>query len=142
MQHVQVLYQRIYESGVFLELGHSDKYFNYSTRKKGPAGRSFGYLLLEKLKNCILNKYRSSCQEVFCKKGVQRNVAKFTGKHLCESLFNKVAGTRPVTLLKKRLWHWQFLGICESCKNTIFYRTSPVATSVYEKFNPQIGNFP
>ena len=32
--------------------------------------------------------------------------AKFTGKHLCQSLFfNKVAGLRPATLFKKRLWH-------------------------------------
>ena len=36
-------------------LGHSDKHFIYCTRKKGPAGRNFGFLLLEKLKNCILN---------------------------------------------------------------------------------------
>ena len=35
--------------------GHSDKHFIYCTRKKGPAGRNFGFLLLEKLKNCILN---------------------------------------------------------------------------------------
>ena len=34
---------------------------------------------------------------------------KFTGKHLCQSLFlNKVAGVRPATLLKKRLWHRYF----------------------------------
>ena len=40
------------------------------------------------------------------KKGVIRNFAKFTGKHLCQSLlFNKVAGLRPTILLKKRLWH-------------------------------------
>ena len=31
--------------------------------------------------------------EVFCKNGVLRNLAKFIGKHLCQSLyFNKVAG--------------------------------------------------
>ena len=49
---------------------------------------------------------RSSRQEVFCKKGVLRNFTKFTGKHLCQSLFfNKVAGLGPATLLKKRLWH-------------------------------------
>ena len=37
------------------------------------------------------------------KKGVARNFTKFTGKHLCASLFfNKVAGLRPATLLKKR----------------------------------------
>ena len=41
--------------------------------------------------------------EVFCKKGVLRNFAKFTGKHLCQSLFfNKVAGLRylPVNFVK------------------------------------------
>ena len=37
--------------------------------------------------------YRSSRPEVFCKKGVLRNYAKFKGKHLWQSLFfNKVAG--------------------------------------------------
>ena len=42
---------------------------------------------------------------VFCKKGVLKNFAKFTGKHLCQSLFfNKVSGLRPETLLKERLW--------------------------------------
>ena len=30
---------------------------------------------------------RSSRPEVFCKKGILRNFAKFTGKHLCQSLF-------------------------------------------------------
>ena len=37
---------------------------------------------------------------------VLRNFTKFTGKHLCQSLFfNKVASLRPATLFKKRLWH-------------------------------------
>ena len=44
--------------------------------------------------------------EVFYKKSVLRNFAKFTGKNLRQNLFlNKVAGLRPATLLKKRLWH-------------------------------------
>ena len=44
------------------------------------------------------------------KKGVLRNFAKFAGKHLRQSLFfNKVAGLRPPTSLKKRLWHRYFL---------------------------------
>ena len=52
---------------------------------------------------------RSSRPKVFCKKGVLRNFTKFTGKHLYQSLFlNKVAGLRPATLLKKRLWHRYF----------------------------------
>ena len=54
-------------------------------------------------------KYRSSRPEVFCKKGVIRNFAKFPGKHLCQRLFfNKVAGLWPVTLLSKKLWHGCF----------------------------------
>ena len=47
---------------------------------------------------------RSSRAEVFYKKNVLKNFPKFTGKHLCQSLFfDKVAG--PATLLKKKLWH-------------------------------------
>ena len=50
--------------------------------------------------------FRNSRPEMFCKKGVLRNFAKFIGKHLCQSLFfNKVADFRPATLLKNRLWH-------------------------------------
>ena len=40
---------------------------------------------------------RSSHQRCSVRKGVLRNFANFTGKHLCQSLFfNKVAGNRPV----------------------------------------------
>ena len=46
-------------------------------------------------KNFICSIFRSSRPEVFCKKGVLRNFTKFTGKHLCQSLFfNKVADVR------------------------------------------------
>ena len=39
--------------------------------------------------------YRSSHRRCSVKKGVFKNFAKFTGKHLCQSLFfNKVAGLR------------------------------------------------
>ena len=35
-------------------------------------------------------------EAVVCKKGVFKNFAKFTGKHLCEGLFfNKIEGLRP-----------------------------------------------
>ena len=50
------------------------------------------------------------CPEVFCKKGVLKIFLKLTGKHLCQSLFfNKVAGLRPETLLKKELLQRCFL---------------------------------
>ena len=39
-----------------------------------------------------------------------KSFTKFTEKHLCQSVFlNKVAGLRPLTFLKKRLWHRYFL---------------------------------
>ena len=61
----------------------------------------------------MLQKYRSCRLEVFCRKGVFRNFEKFTGKHLCQSLlFNKVAGLRTVTLLKKRFWYRCFSVNC------------------------------
>ena len=77
-------------------------------------------MIFETNKYIYRNGYRSSRPEVFCKKGVLRNFAKFTEKHLCQSLFfNKVAGLRPATLLKKRLWHR-----CFSVNFAKFLRTS------------------
>ena len=54
----------------------------------------------------LRNHCKSSRPEVFCKKGVLRNLAKFTEKHLCQSLF--FSCSRTVTLLKKRPWHRRF----------------------------------
>ena len=49
-------------------------------------------------------------QRCSMKKGVLRNFTKFTGEHLCVSLFfNKIADLRPATLLKKKLSHTCFL---------------------------------
>ena len=66
--------------------------------------------------------------EVFCKKGVLRNLAKFTGKHLCQSLFfNKVAGNFLKNETLAQLFSCEFSKIFE---NIFFsYRTPPVATS-------------
>ena len=57
--------------------------------------------------------------EVFYKKGVYKNLSKFTGKYLCQGFFfKKVAGLRPGTLLKKRLWGRCFPANFENFKNT------------------------
>ena len=67
---------------------------------------AFKYYLWMLLFEYYWNNNRSSRPEVFCEKVVPRNFPKFTGKHVCQSLFfNKVVGLRPGTLLKKRLWH-------------------------------------
>ena len=63
--------------------------------------------------------------EVFCKKNVLRNFAKFPGKHLCQNLFlNKVTGLRAATFLKKRLWHRCFPRNVAKFLRTHFYRTT------------------
>ena len=64
-------------------------------------------------------KYRSSRPEVFCKKGVLRNFAKFTRKHLCQSLFFKKEALAQVFSYK----------FCEIPKNTFLHRTPLVAAS-------------
>ena len=56
------------------------------------------FLLNCKIINTIFS-LRGSRLEVFCKKGVFRKFAKFLGKHLCQSLFNKVAAL-PVNFVK------------------------------------------
>ena len=49
---------------------------------------------------------RRSHQRCSFRKSAFRNFAKFTVKHLCQSLFfNKAAALRPASLLKERLWH-------------------------------------
>ena len=47
-----------------------------------PLSTVLTYQLYEKI-----HLYSSSCPEVFSKKGVLRNFAKFAGKHLCQGLF-------------------------------------------------------
>ena len=77
----------------------------------------------------IVRIFRSSCPEMFCEKGVLRNFSKFTGKHLCQSLFfNNVAGLRPATLLKKSLWHRCFpMNFVKFLRTPFFYRRPLVA---------------
>ena len=59
------------------------------------------HTLLFRISVCFLNSQKQSSSGVLL-----TNFAKFIGKHLCQSLFfNKVAGLRSATLLKKRLWH-------------------------------------
>ena len=57
-------------------------------------------IILSAYNSCSL---RSNNQRCSIKEGVLKNFEKFTGKHLCQSLFfNKIEG-KPATLLKQRL---------------------------------------
>ena len=65
---------------------------------------------------------RSSREKVFCEKGVLRNLTIIHRKTpVQKSLFNKVPGLRPATLLKRRLWHKCFLVNFVKSLRTLFY---------------------
>ena len=80
-------------------------------------------------------KFRSSRPEVFCRKGVPRNFAKFTGKHLRQSFYTEFKNYRKNVIvpeacnfIKKatlaQVFPCQF---CEISKNTFSYWPPPVA---------------
>ena len=83
--------------------------------------------------------------------------AKFTGKHICWSLFfNKVAGMRPVTFLNKRLQHkcflvnfakilrtpflWNTSGSCFFCLLRVQVNFIKNAYSGYSSFDKAVHN--
>ena len=71
-------------------------------------------------------------QRCFVNKVVLRNLAKFTGKHMCQGLFfGKVTGLWPATLLKKRLAQVFSSEFCKISTNTFSYRTPLVAAFVF-----------
>ena len=63
---------------------------------------------------------RSNRSEVFCKIGALRNFVKFTGKHICQSLFFDKKGILAQVLCCE---------FCQFSKNTFAYRTPTVAAS-------------
>ena len=73
---------------------------------------------------------RSSHQICSIEIGVLKNFAKFTGKHLCQSLFfNK---KEEDFLLTKRLWHGCFLVKCVKFLKTPFLQNSFGRLLLYE----------
>ena len=81
---------------------------------------------------------------MFCKKaGVLKNFEKFSGKHLCQSLFfHKIAGLRTqVFTSTQKLWHKCFPVNFMKLSRTLFHRTPPddllipLKTSENQNFN-------
>ena len=68
---------------------------------------------------------RTSYRRYLVKKGALKNLAKFTGKHLCLSFFffDKVQATSSNFVKKKRLWHRCFPVNFVKFLRTAFYRT-------------------
>ena len=73
----------------------------------------------------LLHNRQKKPLEVFSMKSVLKDFVKFTGKHLCRSLFlNEVAGLRPATSLKNRLLHICFTVNFAKCLRTPFLRNT------------------
>ena len=66
--------------------------------------------------------YRSNHQRCSMRKGVLRNFAKFTGKHLCQSLF--FCRLRPATLLKRDSGTGFFLWILGNFSEQLFLQNT------------------
>ena len=67
-------------------------------------------------------------KSLFCEKDALKNFAKFTGKHLCDSLiFNKVADLQ--FYLKKALAQVSSSEFCKISKNTFSHKTPLLAAS-------------
>ena len=101
--------------------------------------------------------HRSSQLLCSVKKGVLRNFPKFLKKHLCQNLFfNKVAGQKPATFIKKEtLAHVFFCEFCEISQNTFptehlqwlllsitYFLSSIKIHFVFKKFNQKSQNIP
>ena len=75
-------------------------------------------------------KLKSSCAEVFYKKGVLRNFVTFTGKHLCQRPFLIKLQAWPAILLKKGLRHRCFLvNVTKFLRTPFLQITAPAAAS-------------
>ena len=91
---------------------------------------------LQILKNKIdeLADMQKQPQEVFCKICVLRNLAKFTGKHLYQSLFfNEVAGSRGKFIKKKILTQVFSREFCQIYKKTFLTEHLQATASGYDR---------
>ena len=67
--------------------------------------------------------FRSSHLELFYQKGVPRNFAKLTGKHLCQSLLSVKLQAQACNFIKKETLAQVFsCEFCESFQNTFFMK--------------------
>ena len=79
---------------------------------------------------------RSSRLEMLCRKDVLRNFAKFTGKHLCQSLFLIKLHVLGLNFFQKRLCYKCFpVNFPKFLRRPFFYRTPRVAASTYPRLD-------
>ena len=78
----------------------------------------------------------SSRTEVFCKKGVVKYFAKFTGKRLCQSIFfSTVVGLRPIEQYRT---HPVAVSVSDTCVEMIF---KIIVLNISENSKVSVCNF-
>ena len=75
--------------------------------------------------------HRNSRSQIFFKVGVLKNFSNFTGKHQCQSFSLIRLQTWGLQLYQETPTQVFSCKICKIFKNAFFYRTPPVAASVY-----------
>ena len=71
-------------------------------------------------KKSLIRNSQKEPPELICKKDALKNMANFTGKHLCLSLLIKLQAFRPATLLKRH----SNTGVFQWILRNLFWRTS------------------
>ena len=69
-------------------------------------------------------------------KKVSLEISQNSLEYICaRAFFYKVAGLRPATLLKKRLWHWCFpVNFTKFLRRPFSQNTSPLVTETFNKY--------
>ena len=111
---MNIFYPNFFMTCKHLLMSHNQKtiYMRHCWRTGGVVKSILGLakLINQNFISSKLTLARSSRPEVFCKKDIRRNFAKFTGKHLCQDFFFNKETLR-------RVFSCEF---CEISKNIIF----------------------
>ena len=111
---MNIFYPNFFMTCKHLLMSHNQKtiYMRHYWRTGGVVKSILGLakLINQNFISSKLTLARSSRPEVFCKKDIRRNFAKFTGKHLCQDFFFNKETLR-------RVFSCEF---CEISKNIIF----------------------
>ena len=97
----------------------------------------FRYVVFWWSAHCIT---RSSCPEGYCKKGLLKNFAKLTGKHLCQRvIFNKVAGPDKFIWSLSKIYNFQKISEVNKnqkiCTNLKLHEKCPYSVLFWSPFS-------
>ena len=104
--------------------------FSLTPKIKSKIGQKIFQLAATGDKNEILS-IRTSHWRCSIKKAVLKNLSRFTGKHLFEFLFNKVAGLQVCSFIKKNPTHVLPYEYCEIFRNIYFKERLLLSSNIF-----------